>query len=49
MYISPFFYEISGLGRGSALLENNAAIEMALVVEVVVNRGMDGGECLQGL
>ena len=31
------------------LFENVAAIEMALVVEMVVDRGMDGGECLQGL
>ena len=36
-------------GGGSALFENVAAIEMALVVEMVVDRGMDGGECLQGL
>ena len=31
------------------LFEYVAAIEMALVVEMVVDRGMDGGECLQGL
>ena len=38
-----------GQGGGSALFENVAAIEMALVVEMVVDRGMDGGEFLQGL
>ena len=38
-----------GQGGGSALFENVAAIEMAWVVEMVVDRGMDGGECLQGL
>ncbi len=34
---------------GSVLLENVAAVEMALVVEVVVGRGMDGGGFLHGL
>ena len=29
--------------------ENIAAVEMAFVVKVVVDRGMDGGEFLQGL
>ena len=29
--------------------ENVAAVEMALVVEVVVDRGVNGGELLQGL
>ena len=35
-----------GQGGGSALFENVAAIEMAWVVERVVDRGMDGGEFL---
>ena len=38
-----------GQGGGSVLFENVAAVEMALVVEVVVDRGVDGGEFLQGL
>ena len=36
--------------RGSAVLfENISAVEVTLVVEVVVGRGMDGGKFLQGL
>ncbi len=36
--------------RGSAaLLEDIAAVEVAVVVEVVVDRSMDGSEFLQGL
>ncbi len=36
--------------RGSAfLLEDIAAVEVAILVEVVVDRGMGGGEFLQGL
>ena len=36
--------------RGSAvLLEDMAAVEVAVLVEVVVDRGMGGGEFLQGL
>ena len=36
--------------RGSAvLLEDIAAVEVAVLVKVVVDRGMDGGEFLQGL
>ena len=35
-------------GGGSALVEDGAAIEMALVGEMVVDRGRDGGEGLQG-
>ncbi len=36
--------------RGSAvLLEDIAAVEVAVVVEVVVDRGLGGGEFLQGL
>ena len=38
-----------GQGGGSVLFENVAAVEMALAVEVVVDRGVDGGEFLQGL
>ena len=38
-----------GQGGGPGLFENIAAVDMALVVEVVVDRGMDGGEFLQSL
>ena len=38
-----------GQGSGSGLFEYVAAVEMALVGEMVVDRGMDGGEFLQGL
>ena len=38
-----------GQGGGAAVFENVAAIEMALVVDMVVDRGLDGGACLQGL
>ena len=38
-----------GQGGGPGLFENIAAVEMAFVVEVVVDRGMNGGEFLQGL
>ena len=38
-----------GQGGGSVLFENIASVEMAVVVEVVVDRSMDGGEFLQGL
>ena len=38
-----------GQGGGSVLLENVAAVEMALVVEVVVSPGVDGGGFLHGL
>ena len=38
-----------GQGGGSAVCENVAAIEMAWVVDMVVDRGLDGGACLQGL
>ena len=31
------------------MFENVAAVEMALVAEVVVDRGVDGSEFLQGL
>ena len=33
----------------SVLLEDIAAVEMAVLVEVVVDRGVDGREFLQGL
>ena len=38
-----------GQGGGSVLFESIAAVEMAVVVEMVVDRGVDGGEFLQGL
>ena len=38
-----------GQGGGSGSFENIAAVEMAFVVEVVVDRGMDGSKFLQGL
>ena len=43
--------ELTPLGqRGEAvLLEDVAAAEVAIVVKVIVDRGMDGGEFLQGL
>ena len=34
---------------GAVLLEDIAAIEVAVLVEVIVDRGMGGGEFLQGL
>src|SRR5665809_108018 len=43
--------QLTPLGqRGEAvLLEDVAAVEAAIVVEVIVDRGVDGGEFLQGL
>ena len=38
-----------GQGGGTVLLENIAAVEVAVLIEVVVDRGMGGGEFLQGL
>ncbi len=36
--------------RGSAvLLEDIAAVEVAILVEMIMDRGVDGGEFLQGL
>ncbi len=35
--------------RSAVLLENIAVVEVAVVVEVVVDRSMDGSEFLQGL
>lgn len=37
-----------GLRGGAVLLEDVVTIDMATLVEVIVNRGMDGGELLQG-
>ncbi len=43
--------QLTPLGQCSraVLLENVAAIEVTVVVEVVMDRGMGGGEFLQGL
>ena len=38
-----------GQGSGAVLFENSAAVEVALIYEVVVDRCVGGGECLQGL
>jgi len=38
-----------GQGGSSVLLEDIATVEVAVVVEVVVDRGVGGGEFLQGL
>ena len=38
-----------GQGGGSAVCETVAAIELAWVVAIGVDRGMDGGAFLQGL
>ena len=38
-----------GQSSGAVLLEDVAAVEMAVLVEVVVKRGMDGSELLKGL
>jgi hypothetical protein len=37
-----------GQGSGAVLLEYVAAVEVAFLVEVVVKRGMDGSELLEG-
>ena len=42
--LTPF-----GQGGGSVLFEFVTTVEMAFGVEVVVDRGMNGGEYLQGL
>ena len=34
---------------GAGLLEDFAAVQMALLIEVIVDRGVGGGEFLQGL
>ena len=43
--------ELPPLGQGgrAVLLEDVAAIEVAFVIEMIVDRGVDGGEFLQGL
>ena len=38
-----------GQGSGAVLLEDVAAVEVAVLVELVVKRGMDGSELLKGL
>ena len=38
-----------GQGGGALLLEDVASAEVAIVVKVIVDRGVDGGEFLQGL
>ncbi len=38
-----------GQGGGAVLLEDVAVVEVAVLVEVVVERGMDGSELLKGL
>ena len=37
-----------GQGDGAVLLEDVAAVEMAVLVEVIVDRGLDGGEFPKG-
>ena len=43
--------QLTRLGQGgrTVLFEDVAAVEVTVVVEVVVDRGVDGGEFLQGL
>ncbi len=43
--------QLTPLGQGgrAVLFEDIAAIEVTVVVEMVLDRGMDGGELLQGL
>ena len=43
--------ELTPLGQSGSpmLFEDVASVEIALVIEVVVDRGMDGCELLQGL
>ena len=43
--------QLTPLGQrgGAVLLEDVASVEVAVVIEVVVNRSVDGGEFLQGL
>ena len=45
IYRRPSDCELTPLsqGSGSVLFENTAVVEMAFVVEVVVDRGMDSG------
>jgi hypothetical protein len=43
--------QLTPLGQrgGAVLLEDVAAVEVTVVVKVIVDRGVDGGEFLQGL
>ena len=38
-----------GQGEGAVLHKDVPAVEMSVEIEVIVDRGMDGGELLQGL
>jgi len=38
-----------GQGGGTVLFEDIAAVEVAVLIEVVVDRGVGGGKLLQGL
>jgi hypothetical protein len=40
---------VFGTGGGAVLLEDVAAVEVAILAEVIVDRGVDGGEFLKGL
>ena len=44
-------HQFTPLGQGgcAVLLEDISAVEVAVLIEVIVDRGMDGGEFLQGL
>ncbi len=42
--LTPFSERVSAV-----VFENVSAVEVAVVVEVVVKRGMGGGKCLEGL
>jgi len=42
--LAPF-----GHGGGAVLFEGFAAVQVTVEVEMIVDRGMDGGEFLQGL
>jgi len=42
--LTPF-----GHGGGAVLFEGFAAVQVTVEVEMIVDRGMDGGEFLQGL
>ena len=48
---APSGHKLAPLGQGSGavLLEDVAAVEVTVVVEVVVKRGMDRSELLKGL
>ncbi len=42
--LTPF-----GQGGGAVLLENVAAVEVTVLIEMIMDRGMDGGKLLEGL